>query len=585
MSKSTTKTTEVLLDPAVEIARRIADVLPAVGGSTDAADAVVRRSRHSDYQVNGIIGLARKLGVSSADLARSVLEKVDLSDIATAVEVADAGFINITLRDDYLSDTIARLREDPRLGTPVAAVPETLVVDYSHPNVAKEMHVGHLRTTIIGDAIVRLMERAGHTVIRENHIGDWGTPFGMLVEHLIDIGENAATQKLSVGELSEFYREARTKFDNDNEFADRARRRVVTLQSGDQESLRLWRILVDQSAAYFQLVYDMLGVLLTPRDIKGESSYNEMLPDLVPDLRDLGILVESDGAQCVFPAGFSSRTGAPLPLMVQKTDGGYGYAATDLATIRDRIDRLDATTLLYVVGAPQRDHLAMCFEVARMAGWLPAKTQAIHIPFGTVLGPDKKPYRTRSGETVKLIELLNEAISRASRLVEEKSPHLGEREQQEVARAVGIGAVKYADLSVDRVRDYVFDWERMLSFDGNTAPYLQYAYARARSLLRKSTESSFTVPVFASHATERELCLDLLSYGSVVAETSAAYYPHKLCGYLYRLASDFATFYEECSVLTAEPSIRSSRLALTELVAAVFKDGLGLLGIEAPERL
>ena len=585
MSKSTAKAPAVLLDPAAEIEGRIADAFKLIGDSAGIADPVVRRSRRCDYQVNGIIGLARELGTPPADLARNVMKMTNLSDISTTVEVADAGFINITLNDDYLSAMINRLRDDPRLGTPVSADPETVIVDYSHPNVAKEMHVGHLRTTIIGDVIVRLMERAGNKVVRENHIGDWGTPFGMLVEHLTDIGENEATQQLSVGELSDFYREARTKFDNNSDFAERARRRVVTLQSGDAESLRLWRVLVDQSAAYFQLVYDILGVLLTPQDIRGESAYNDMLPALVPDLRELGLLVESDGAQCVFPRGFHSRTGAPLPLIVQKSDGGYGYAATDLATIRDRIDRIAATSLLYVVGAPQRDHLTMCFEVACMAGWLPDGTQAIHIPFGTVLGSDKKPYRTRSGETVKLIDLLNEAIARASRLVADKSPHLDEREQREVAKAVGIGAIKYADLSVDRVRDYIFDWERMLSFDGNTGPYLQYAYARARSLLRKSGESTFVSQVSASHPKERALCLDLLNYGSVVSETTASYSPHKLCAYLYQLASDFAAFYEVCPVLTAEPEIRSSRLSLTALVADVFKDGLSLLGLEAPERL
>jgi len=585
MSTSTAKATTVLLDPAAEIGRRISDAFKSIGDSVSTADPVVRRSRRCDYQVNGIIGLARELGRPAADLAREVMKMTDLSDIAMTVDVVDTGFINITLNDSYLSGTIARMREDPRLGTAVSASPQTVVVDYSHPNVAKEMHVGHLRTTIIGDVIVRLMERAGNTVVRENHIGDWGTPFGMLVEHLIDIGENEATQRLSVGELSDFYREARTKFDNDSEFADRARRRVVTLQSGDEESLRLWRVLVDQSATYFQLVYDMLGVLLTPKDIRGESAYNEMLPALVPDLRKAGILVESDGAQCVFPEGFYSRTGAPLPLIVQKSDGGYGYAATDLATIRDRIDRIGAATLLYVVGAPQHDHLAMCFAVARMAGWLPPGTEAMHIPFGTVLGSDKKPYRTRSGETVKLIDLLNEAIARAARLVAEKSPHLDEQEQQQVAKAVGIGAVKYADLSVDRVRDYIFDWERMLSFDGNTGPYLQYAYTRARSLLRKSGETSFASQVSASHPKERALCLDLLNYGTEVSETTATYSPHKLCAYLHQLASDFGAFYEACPVLTAEPEVRASRLALTELVADVFRDGLSLLGLDTPERL
>jgi len=576
------------LDPAAELDRRFAaSIEQAAPSAAGHADAAVRRSRRADYQVNGIIAAAKASGARPADLATEVLARTDLSDLADDVSVANAGFINVNLSEKYLTQAIGRLRDDPRLGTQPADVTQIVVVDYSHPNVAKEMHVGHLRTTIIGDAIVRLMQRQGHAVIRENHIGDWGTPFGMLIEHLVDIGEAKAARELSVGDLTEFYQEARVKFDSDQDFADRSRKRVVTLQSGDPVSRRLWQVLVDQSAAYFQRVYDELEVELTPDDIMGESAYNDMLPALVPDLRAAGILVESDGAQCVFPPGFTGRDGSPLPLIVQKKDGGYGYAATDLATIRDRVDRLGATLLLYVVGAPQRLHLEMCFAVARMAGWLKAGREAIHVPFGTVLGPDKKPFRTRAGGTTKLIDLLDEAVAKAERLVDEKSPHLTGDERNEVAQAVGIGAIKYADLSVDRNRDYVFDWDRMLSFDGNTGPYLQYAHARARSVLRKSGEQkgSFGAHVHPAHPGERELCLDLLSYGTEVAQASADYSPHKLCGYLHKLASDFTAFYEACPVLSAEPEIRASRLALTALVADVLRDGLGLLGIETPERL
>jgi arginyl-tRNA synthetase len=467
--------------------------------------------------------------------------------------------------------------------------PEIAVVDYSAPNVAKEMHVGHLRTTIIGDALVRLLEHAGHRVLRENHIGDWGTPFGMLIEHLRDLGEAEAAHELSVGDLNGFYQEARKKFDADTEFQERARQRVVALQSGDEETLALWRLLVDQSTRYFNTVYDKLGVLLTDDDLMGESAYNAMLPSVVADLDALGLLVESDGAKCVFPPGFVNREGEPLPLIVEKNDGGYGYQATDLATVRDRVTRRKATWMVYVVGAPQAQHLSMVYEVCRLAGWLVPPARAVHVSFGNVLGADGKILRTRAGASLKLVDLLDEAVVRAAAVVAEKSPDLAPDVRAAVAEAVGIGSVKYADLSTDRNRDYVFDWDRMLSLDGNTAPYLQYAHARVRSIFRRGEVDPTTfagcVPTLTEPA-ERALALRLLGFGAAVADTIDKLAPHRLCNELYELAQTYTTFYEACPVLRApDEATRTSRLVLCDLTARVLQRGLGLLGIATPERM
>jgi arginyl-tRNA synthetase len=548
-------------------------------------DPVLRRSTRCDYQVNGALVLARALSVSPADAASRILGACDLTGLVSEAQVTPNGFINLTVHDDVIAGCFAALIAEPGLGIAQAAMPRTIVVDYSHPNVAKEMHVGHLRTTIIGDALVRMLQRVGHRVIRENHIGDWGTPFGMLIEHLLDIGEASTARLLSVGDLNGFYRSAREKFDTDQGFADRARKRVVALQGGDPQSLTLWRVLVDQSTAYFQHVYDKLGVLLTPADIVGESFYNDMLPAVVSDLRDAGLLSESDGAACCFPAGFVARSGHPLPLIVRKSDGGFGYAATDLAALRDRVSRLSADEILYVVGAPQREHLAMCIAVARDAAWVPSRVTTEHVAFGSVLGPDRRPFKTRAGVSVRLIDLLDEAVEKASVVVREKNPALSEDERDLVARAVGIGAVKYAELSIDRVKDYVFDWSHMLSFDGNTGPYLQYAYARARAVLRKVPDYPGG-KLLLSHPAERALALLILDYANAFAEALESYAPHKLCTYLYAVAESFAAFYESCPILKADdPALRDSRLALTEAATIVLRDGLDLLGIQAMERV
>jgi arginyl-tRNA synthetase len=467
----------------------------------------------------------------------------------------------------------------------------TVLVDYSSPNVAKELHAGHVRTTIVGDALCRMASFAGHHVIRENHIGDWGTPFGMLIEHLVDLGEQEGARELSVGDLDGFYRQAREEFDSSEGFQDRSRRRVVALQSGDPETLRLWRILVDESLRYFTEVYTRLGVLLVAEDTVGESFYNDMLPEVLAELDGKRLLVESDGALCVFPPGFTGRDGRPLPVIVQKSDGGFNYAATDLAALKDRFGRLGADRALYVVGTTQAQHFAMCFAVARLAGWIPDSAEPVHVGIASMLGKDGKMFRSRAGESVKLIELIDEAVSRAETAVEEKNPTLSADEREDVARMVGLGALKYADLSTDRLREYVFDWDRMLSFDGNTAPYLQYAHARIRSIFRRGGIDPDgygvgRVPVVIAEPPERALALQLLDLDFSMSSALSAWSPHRLCTYLYELAGTFTAFYEGCPVLRADdPVERDSRLELCALTARVLATGLGLLGIEAPERM
>ena len=560
------------------LAERLAPAFVAVAGRP--ADPTVRRSDHADFQVDGAFAVARTVGRSPREVAAAVLDQVSLDDLCSSVEVAGGGFINLTVSDELLGRLLGEMRRDDRLGVPAVGAPETVVVDYSAPNAAKEMHVGHLRSTIIGDAAVRLLEWLGHSVLRENHVGDWGTPFGMLIEHLSDIGEAEAAHELSVGDLDGFYRAARQKFDADEDFRRRSRQRVVMLQSGDPDTRRLWELLVSESEKYFLAVYRRLGVRLTQADFVGESSYDGQLSEVVSELDRLGLLEESDGAKCVFPIGFTNRSGEPLPLIVQKNDGGYGYAATDLATIRDRILRLGATRLLYVIGLPQRLHLEMVFEVAREAGWLAPPARAEHVGHGSVLGEDGRPLRTRAGASVKLMDLLDEAVARAGALIVEKDPDLDQGARAALADAVGIGAVKYADLSSDRVRDYVFSYDRMLAFDGNTAPYLQYAHARIRSIFRRAGQDvpNEAGPILVAERAEHALAIELLSFESVGF--------HRLTGHLYRLATTFTTFYERWPVLRAEgPLVRESRLGLCDLTARVLARGLDLLGIQAPERM
>lgn len=567
-------------------------IVAALGPELAGTDPVIRRShqdRFGDYQANVAMSLAKRLGSDPRQVASAIVERLQVADVCEKVEVAGPGFVNLTLRSDYLAGEVTATANDERLGVRMAAPTETVVVDYSAPNVAKEMHVGHLRSTIIGDAIVRALELVGHCVIRQNHLGDWGTPFGMLIEHLVDLGEQEAADELSVGDLDGFYRQAQAKFNADPGFAERARRRVVALQRGEAATLGLWRLLVEESTRYFSSVYERLGVTLTEAEVCPESFYNPQLPDVAAELEEKGLAWVDEGALCAFVPGFVGRDGEPLPLIVRKSDGAYGYAATDLAAVRYRARDLGATRLAYVVGATQAQHLEMVFATAAPAGWLTPPARAEHVAFGAVLGPDGKMFRTRSGETVKLVDLLDEAVERAAAVVVEKSSDLDVPTRAEVAKAVGIGAVKYADLANDRVKDYVFDWDRMLAMDGNTAPYLQYAHARIRSIFRRSGEAvpdPGSQPVHISHPAERRLVLELLSLDEVVHTMTELMQPHRLCTYLFGLATAFTTFYENCPVLRAgSADLRQSRLVLCDLTARVLEAGLGLLGIDAPDRM
>ncbi|MEV1061447.1 arginine--tRNA ligase [Micromonospora chalcea] len=563
---------------------RLAPAFAAVAGVP--VDPAVRRSQHADFQSDAALGLARRLSRPPREIAAEVRERAALADVCASVEVSGPGFLNLTVADHALGGLVSALAVDPRLGVPPVAEPETVVVDYSAPNVAKEMHVGHLRSTVIGDAAARTLEWLGHRVLRANHLGDWGTPFGMLIEHLLDLGEAGAAQELSMGDLDGFYKAARAKFDDDEAFRERSRRRVVALQGGDPATLRLWRLLVTQSESYFLTVYDLLDVTLTGDDFQGESSYHDQLAPTVEELDRLGLLRRSEGADCVFPPGSVGRDGEPLPLIVRKSDGGFGYPATDLAALRHRTGTLGATRLLYVVGLPQRRHFEMVFAVGAQAGWLTAPVRAEHVGFGSILGPDGRMLRSRAGGSVKLVGLLTEAVERATALARERNPELGEAEAAEVGRAVGIGAIKYADLSGDRHKDYVLDWERMLSLDGNTAPYLQYAYSRVRSIFRRAGAAARPdAEVSLAEPAERALAMELVGFAAVVEEVAGSLEFHRLTAYLHRLAVAFSAFYERCPVLRAEGPLRESRLVLCELTGRVLRQGLDLLGIRTPERL
>lgn len=576
-----------MADPLVTVAELLAPAFAAVAGVDGGVDPVVRPSDRADAQANGALALAKQLGRNPRDVAADVVAAADLAGKAT-LEVAGPGFINVTFDELFLLDQLDHLTGDERLGVRQAVPTERVVVDYSAPNIAKEMHIGHLRTTVIGDALVRMLEFVGHTVIRENHVGDWGTPFGMLIEHLLDIGEtDEEAAALTLGDLDGFYKQARAKFDAGEAFQERARRRVVLLQSGDPETLRLWKLLVNLSMGHFNQLYRKIGVLLTDDDLAGESMYNDLLPEVVERLRTAGLLVHSDGADVVFPPGYTNREGEPLPLIVQKRGGGFNYGTSDLACVLDRVERVKATLLVYVVGAPQSQHLSMVFDVAAMAGWLRPPARAVHVAFGNVLGSDRKMLKSRTGEPARFVDVVDEAIERATQAVRDKNPDLATHEQDYVGHIVGVGALKYADLATDRIKDYVFDWDRMLAFEGDTGPYLQYAHARIRSILRKADEhgggsgsgSGALVPQ------ERQLILQLLRFDAAVQDTLDKFSPHKLCNYLFDMAQAFTAFYEACPVLKADGPTRALRLQLCEQTSRVLAAGLNLLGIEAPERM
>ena len=576
-----------MTDPQEALARLMQAALAAAFGPERAdADPLIRPSQFADYQSNVALSLAKPLRRSPRDVATELIGHLGGSDVLASAEVSGPGFINLTLRNDWIAAQADGQLDHPRLGVLPADPPQTVVVDYSAPNVAKEMHVGHLRTTVVGDAVVHVLEYLGDTVIRANHVGDWGTQFGMLLEHLLDVGEEAANAQLAAGEINAFYQAAKAKFDADPSFAERSRRRVVALQTGDPETLRLWSNLVNDSKQYYNNIYARLDVTLTDADLAPESFYNSMLADVCDELQAKGVAVISDGALCAFPPGFTGRDGTPLPLILRKTDGGYGYASTDMAAIRYRIRDLRANRLIYVVGAEQAQHFEMVFATARQAGWLTGEISAEHATIGLVTGADRKRFRTRTGTSVKLADLIDEAVERADKIIAERYDDPELREQ--IAEAVGVGALKYADLSVARDSGYVLDFDRLLALTGNTGPYLQYATARIRSLFHRAGQDPDTAagPIVITGDAERALALRLLGFGRAVRVAGAAAEPHGLAAFLFEVASTFTTFYEQCPVLQApEPSIRQSRLALSALTLRVLVAGLGLLGIAVPDRM
>ncbi len=585
-------------------------IVTSFGPEYGDADPLIRPSAFADFQANVALPLGKRLGRPPREVAGELAAHLDVTDVSAEPVVSGPGFVNFTLRDDWIAAQASAMLGDDRLGLAPVTRPQTVVVEYSSPNVAKEMHVGHLRTTIVGDAIARVLEFAGHRVIRDNHVGDWGTPFGMLIEHLLDIGEDSPEAGLLLTDPNAFYQAARRKFDLQPEFTERARNRLVRLQAGDPETLAIWHDLVDMSKEYLHRIYARLRVSLTDDDIRGESFYNDMLADTVSLLEEEGIAVENERALCAFPAGFTGREGRPLPLIIRKSDGGYNYATTDLAAVRYRVDKLSCDRSVYVVGSEQALHFQMIFAVAREAGWIPPGSSFEHAQIGLVLGQDGNRLRTREGETPKLDDLLQEGVDRARGILDEldAAARFDAAELDAVAEAVGIGAVKYADLSTARESPYLFDWDRMISFRGNTGPYLQYATARIRSIFRRAAAEDTAAEdtaagdtpaedtaaasnvrgsgVVITAAPERALALRLLGFGAVLTQVGETAEPHRLSAYLFDVASLFTTFYEECPVLKAESaSLRASRLALCALTHDVLTTGLGLLGVPVPDRM
>lgn len=546
-----------------------------------------RDKSHGDFASNLAMTLAKPAGMKPRDLAEKIIAALPESAAVAQVSIAGPGFINFFQDRAWLAGQLQQALDDPRLNVAQADPAQRVVIDYSSPNLAKEMHVGHLRSSIIGDAMARVLEFLGHRVIRQNHVGDWGTQFGMLLAYL---EENPVTAEAELGDLENFYRQAKKRFDESQEFADRARARVVQLQAGDTECLALWNRFNRISLGHCQAVYDRLGVSLTPDDVRGESAYNDQLADVVDSLQQAGLLTESEGARCVFLDEFRNSEDKPLPVIVQKAGGGYLYATTDLAAMRYRHQVLHADRVLYFVDQRQALHFQQVFAVARKAGFVPADMQLEHMGFGTMNGADGKPFKTRDGGTVKLIDLLDEAEQRALHLVEQKNPELEREELQQIARAVGIGAVKYADLSKHRSSDYNFNFDQMLSFEGNTAPYLMYAYTRVASVFRRIDRDMQQLDELAPLALEQEAEVDLAAhlaqFGSLLQYVAREGTPHSLCHYLYELAGRFSSFYENCPILAAEqPQQRDSRLRLAALTGRTLAQGLNLLGIDTLERM
>ncbi|AJC66196.1 MULTISPECIES: arginine--tRNA ligase [Dickeya] len=570
------------------LSEKVHQAMIAAGAPAD-SEAMVRQSakaQFGDYQANGIMAAAKKLGMPPRQLAEKVVNTLQLDGIAAKTEIAGPGFINIFLDPQWLSAQLEHALTAPKLGvSPVE--PQTIVVDYSAPNVAKEMHVGNLRSTIIGDAAVRTLEFLGHYVIRANHVGDWGTQFGMLIAHLEDV-QNDSTQDLELADLEAFYREAKKQYDDDEAFAERARGYVVKLQSGDEYCRSMWRKLVDITMVQNQRSYDRLNVSLTPENVMGESLYNAMLPDIVADLKAKGLAEESEGAIVVYLDEYKNKEGEPMGVIIQKKDGGYLYTTTDIACAKYRYEKLGANRVLYYIDSRQHQHLMQAWSIVRKAGYVPESVSLEHHMFGMMLGKDGKPFKTRAGGTIKLSELLDEAYERALTLIAGKNPDMERTELEQLAQVVSIGAVKYADLSKNRTTDYIFDWDNMLAFEGNTAPYMQYAYTRVASIFKRADveESSLTQPIVLTAEHEQALATRLLQFEETVTTVARDGTPHVMCAYLYDLAGVFSGFYENCPILNADnDSTRQSRLKLAQLTAKTLKTGLDTLGIQTVEKM
>ncbi|SCC68202.1 arginine--tRNA ligase [Kosakonia oryziphila] len=571
------------------LSEKVSQAMIAAGAPAD-CEPQVRQSakvQFGDYQANGVMAVAKKLGMAPRQLAEQVLSHLSLDGIANKVEIAGPGFINIFLAPEFLAAEVNQALKSERLGV-TQPQPQTIVIDYSAPNVAKEMHVGHLRSTIIGDASVRTLEFLGHNVIRANHVGDWGTQFGMLIAYL-ELKQQENAGEMALADLEGFYREAKKHYDEDAAFAERARGYVVKLQGGDEYCREMWRKLVDITMSQNQKTYERLNVTLTRKDVMGESLYNPMLPGIVADLKAKGLAVESEGATVVFLDEYKNKEGEPMGVIIQKKDGGYLYTTTDIACAKYRYETLHADRVLYYIDSRQHQHLMQAWTIVRQAGYVPDSVPLEHHMFGMMLGKDGKPFKTRAGGTVKLTDLLDEALERARRLVAEKNPEMPADELEKLANAVGIGAVKYADLSKNRTTDYVFDWDNMLAFEGNTAPYMQYAYTRVLSVFRKAgLEESVleSAPVIIAEERESQLAARLLQFEETLNVVAREGTPHVMCAYLYDLAGLFSGFYEHCPIISAEnEEVRNSRLKLALLTAKTLKLGLDTLGIETVDRM
>ncbi|MGV8836433.1 arginine--tRNA ligase [Cellvibrio sp.] len=548
-----------------------------------------KKAGFGDYQANCAMGAAKAMGTNPRELAAKIVAALDLAGIAEKVEIAGPGFINIDLNPEWLGEQIAKAQSDARLQVEQVAAPQNVVIDYSGPNLAKEMHVGHLRSTIIGDSLARLLEFQGHNVIRQNHVGDWGTQFGMLIAELEEQLGAKGDEAMALKDLEVFYQQAKKHFDDDEAFANKAREYVVRLQSGDAQMLKLWEQFKTISLHHSTEIYQQLNVTLKDTDVRGESFYNNDLAPVVKELQDQGLAVESDGAQVVFLQELADKEGNPSPMIIQKQGGGFLYATTDLAALRYRVNTLKANRIMYFIDARQSLHMQQVFTLSRKAKFVDESVSLEHLAFGTMMGSDGKPFKTRTGGTVKLAELLTEAVERASALVSEKNPDLSADEIAEISRKVGIGSVKYADLCKTRTNDYIFSWESMLSFEGNTAPYLQYAFTRVQSIFRKAgvTPESLTNAIIIGTEQEKTLAIKLLQFSEVLDQVAREAMPHLLCTYLYEIASLYMTFYEACPILKdgIEADVRDSRLRLCHLVAKTIEQGLELLGIEVMEKM